>query len=89
MFKVYEMIVFRREFDDNGILFNPDDGKTFGLNPVAVIIWESLEKGLDKPAIYEVLKERVADLPDCAAADIDEFIAALQEQGFLSIPENS
>ena len=40
--RVNPLIVFHREFDGSGILFNPDNGETFGLNPTAAFLWERL-----------------------------------------------
>jgi len=32
------MVVFREEFDDWAVLFDPDSNETFGLNPVSAFI---------------------------------------------------
>lgn len=40
---VNPMIVLREEFDDWAILFDPDSGKAFGLNPTSVFIWKCLD----------------------------------------------
>ena len=33
-------VVLREEFDDWAILFNPDTGRGFGLNPTGVYLWK-------------------------------------------------
>ena len=37
------LIVLREEFEDWAILFNPDKGTAFGLNPTGVYIWKFLD----------------------------------------------
>lgn len=38
-------IVFRREFDGSGLLFQPDTGEVFALNPTAAAICELIAAG--------------------------------------------
>ena len=38
-------IVFRREFDGSGLLFHPDTGEVFALNPTAAAICELIAAG--------------------------------------------
>ena len=40
--KLNPLIVCREEFDGSAILFNPDTGDTYGLNPVALLIWKAI-----------------------------------------------
>ena len=76
------MVVFREEFDDWAILFDPDTGKAFGINPVAAFIWKRLDGKHDALSILNEIKDRFADIP----ADIDlhfkEFLAELVKNGF-------
>jgi len=37
------MVVFREEFDDWAILFDPETGKAFGVNPIGTEIWNKLD----------------------------------------------
>ena len=37
------LLVLREEFDDWAILFDPDTGDSFGLNPVSVFIFKHLD----------------------------------------------
>jgi SynChlorMet cassette protein ScmD len=37
------LVVLREEFDDWAILFDPDTGHAYGLNPVSVFIWKHLD----------------------------------------------
>ena len=36
-------VQLREEFDDWAILFNPDTGRGFGLNPTGVYVWKLLD----------------------------------------------
>ena len=85
MIKVNPSAVFREEFDNTAILFNPDSGDIFSLNPTSKVIWQALAAGCDEPAVLEKLAEVCdAPLPESAAADLKEFIAALKEKGFVA-----
>lgn len=39
--KVNRSVVFRDNFDDIVVLFNPDTGKSYSLNHTDVLIWKS------------------------------------------------
>ena len=83
--KLNPLIVCREEFDGSAILFNPDTGDTYGLNPVALLIWKAIEEGLDKAAIMAKLAEACKDpRPQTAEADYDQFVATLQTKGYVS-----
>ena len=81
--KVNPDVVVRKSSDLTAILFNPDTGAMFNMNPTAAFIWEQLEKGLDHAAILAELA-RVTDPGPEAAADLDDFITDLQARGYLS-----
>ncbi len=36
-------IVLREEFDDWAVLFDPDTGNAYGMNPVSVFVWKHLD----------------------------------------------
>ncbi len=36
-------VVVREESDEWAILFDPDTGKSFGLNPISVFVWKRLD----------------------------------------------
>ncbi len=79
-------IVLRKEFDDWGILFDPDTGQTRGLSPTGIFIWERLDGTRDKDRIISELAAACKDgIPDCASKDYDEYIDSLQEKGLVSI----
>ena len=86
MIKINPSAVFREEFDNSAILFNPDNGDIFSLNATGKVIWKALAEGCADEA--EVLKKLAAacdaPLPESAANDVGEFIAALKEKGFVA-----
>lgn len=81
--KVNPDVVVRKSPDLSAILFNPDTGAMFNMNPTAAFIWEQLEKGLERSAILTEMA-RVTDPKPEAAADLDDFITDLQNRGYLS-----
>ena len=86
MIKINPAAVFREEFDNSAILFNPDNGDIFSLNPTGKVIWKALADGCtDEAAILARLTAACgAPLPESAAADLKEFLAALKDKGFVA-----
>lgn len=77
-------IVLRVEFDQWGILFNPDDGSTRSLNPVGVLVWQGLEKGNTLEEIMDEIRNQCQEVPDTLEADCKEFLQSLINGGYLS-----
>ena len=86
MLKINPTAVFRTEFDNSGILFNPENGDIFALNPTGKVIWQAIENGAaDEAAALARLSEACGgNLPPEAADDVKEFIAKLKAKGFLA-----
>ncbi|HMK36595.1 MAG TPA: SynChlorMet cassette protein ScmD [Desulfomonilaceae bacterium] len=76
-------LVLREEFDDWAILFDPDSGEAFGLNPVAVFIWKLLDGTRSVAAITEELAKHCDDVPPEAMQHIGEFIGDLEKRGYV------
>ena len=75
------LVVLREEFDDWAILFDPDTGHAFGLNPISVFVWQRLD---GKHTIQEILtemKDTFRDVPLEAENHLREFIDNLLENG--------
>jgi SynChlorMet cassette protein ScmD len=72
------LIVLREEFDDWAILFDPDTGNAFGINPTGVFIWKHLDGKHSEKDIVAKLCEEAEDVPDEAAEHIRFFIEALE-----------
>ena len=77
------MIVLREEFDDWAILFDPDSGDAFGLNPIGVHIWKRLDGNHSASDILQDLQEAHEEVPTEAEGDLQEFIEDLVQQGLV------
>ena len=75
-------VVLREEFDDWAILFDPDTGKAFGINPVSVFIWKRLDGRHTAEDILKELKENCDNVPGEADDHIREFIQELVDRGY-------
>lgn len=77
------LIVLREEFDDWAILFDPDTGHAFGLNPVGVFIWRRLDGTRTIQDILAELKAACRDVPAEAESHLQEFLADLSRNGLV------
>ncbi len=77
------LIVLREEFDDWAILFDPDTGNAFGLNPTGVFIWKLLDGKHNTDDIVSRLREEADDVPEEAGEHTRAFIASLEQQGLV------
>ena len=75
------LIVLREEFDDWAILFDPDTGDAFGLNPIGVYIWKRLDGNHSAEDILQDLREGYEDVPEEVEGDLQEFIDHLVQRG--------
>jgi len=75
------LVVLREEFDDWAVLFNPDTGNAFGLNPVGVFIWKRLDGRRTIQDILKELRENCEGMRKDAKDHLEEFIGSLMEQG--------
>ena len=76
------LLVLREEFDDWAVLFDPDSGEAFGINPVGVFIWKRLDGLHTEEDILKELIEECEDIPEDAATHVTEFIEDLVNRGF-------
>ena len=74
-------VVFRDEFDDWAILFDPDSGNAFGLNPVSAFIWTRLDGHRTTSDILEELRGNWENVPEEAGDHLKEFIQDLVDHG--------
>lgn len=77
------MVVFREEFDDWAVLFDPDSNETFGLNPVSAYIWKKLDGKHNKESILNSLRKECDEVPNDASKHIDEFLVDLEKRGLI------
>ena len=77
------LIVLREEFDDWAILFDPDSGDAFGLNPIGVFVWKRLDGHHEVDDILKELQKTCEHLPEEAADDLEDFIQNLVQRGLV------
>ena len=75
------LIVLREEFDDWAVLFDPDTGNGFAVDPVGVFIWKRLDGRHTPEEIVSELKINCEDVPDEAGEHCRKFIEELLGQG--------
>jgi SynChlorMet cassette protein ScmD len=75
------LAVLREEFDDWAILFDPDTGNAFGLNPTSVAVWKLLDGSRTVDQIVVGIRDRCGDIPPSADTEIREFIRDLVDRG--------
>jgi len=79
-------IVLRTEFDDWGILFDPDTGRTCGISPTGIFIWERLDGVRTKEDILAEMNEACeGGVPERAGDEYDAFVASLRGKGYVSL----
>lgn len=77
-------IVLREEFDDWAILFDPDSGEAFGLDPVGVFIWKKFDGKHTLEKIQSELKKNCeGEVPTEASEHIKTFAEDLLKRGFI------
>jgi SynChlorMet cassette protein ScmD len=75
------LIVLREEFDDWAVLFNPDTGRAFAIDPVAVFIWKRLDGKRTMQDMVADLKKNCEDVPADAEEHCKAFIDDLIQKG--------
>jgi SynChlorMet cassette protein ScmD len=75
------MVVFREEFDDWAILFDPESGKAFGINPIGAGIWNRLDGKHDLSEIVQHIKKSFDNVPHDVESHVGKFIEDLVKNG--------
>ena len=83
------LLVFRDEFDDWAILFDPDTGDGYGLNPVSAFIWKLLDGGHTIQDILQELQKECEDIPENAEKEIKDFVDDLIKKGYAGFEVKS
>ena len=74
-------VVLREEFDDWAVLFDPDTGKGYAIDPVAVFVWKRLDGKHSLEDIILELNKSCDDVPDDATKHCEAFIDDLLKNG--------
>ena len=77
------LVVLREEFDDWAVLFDPDTGNAFGLNPVGVFVWKRLDGHHTPERIASEIRENCQNVPDEVEAHVEDLIQNLVKQGLV------
>jgi SynChlorMet cassette protein ScmD len=75
------LVVLREEFDDWAILFDPDTGNAFGINPIGVMIWKLLDGRHSLEEITEKIREAAEEIPADMTDHVRDFVRAAVEHG--------
>ncbi len=80
-------IVIREEFDDWALLFDPDTGRVFGINPTGVMVWKHMDgtRSLEKISRY-IAHTFDKDYTEIIK-DISDFLDRLIQNNFISFKE--
>lgn len=74
-------IVLREEFDDWALLYNPDSGEAYGLNPVGAMIWKHLDGRHGVDDLVVLLRDKCDNAPEDVRAHVEEFINGIVKSG--------
>jgi len=78
------LVVLREEFDDRAILFDPETGNTFGVNPIGVLVWKNLDGRHSTDEIADIICERAEAVPSDVISHIENFVQAAIDLGLAS-----
>lgn len=83
-FVVNPLIVLREEFDDWAVLFDPDTGEAYGVDPTGVAIWNLLDGKNSISEIIGKIAELFDDVPENADEEIIDFLKTLNQKGYIT-----
>ena len=75
------IVVLREEFDDWAVLFDPDTGDGYALDPVGVFIWKRLDGKHTPEDVVAELRRDCEDVPAEADEHCVSFIEDLLTHG--------
>jgi len=83
--KVHPLAVHQEEFDKSAVLFRPDTGESFMLNPTGSFLWKELAQGKSETEAFESLKNACGnELPPEAEQDVRSFVQELKTRGYIT-----
>jgi SynChlorMet cassette protein ScmD len=80
--------VFREEFDNWALLFNPETGAVYGLNPVGAFIRKRMDGTRSIRDFVDLVESAFEDVPTEVEKDIPAFIQELVNKGFAEYRES-
>jgi SynChlorMet cassette protein ScmD len=76
------LLVLREEFDDWAVLFDPETGDGYGLNPVSLFIWKRLDGQHTIQDLNTALCSCCENVPENAEQEIADFVQELVDKGY-------
>lgn len=76
-------VVFREEFDDWVIVFEPSRGLALGLNPIGAFIWKLFDGTRSRTDILQAIDDHFDEVPEEARDDVAGFVDVLVGKGFV------
>jgi len=76
-------IVYREDFDDWAVLFDPDTAETYGLDEVGSFIWKKIDGKTPSENILNSLFEEFDNVPENAPEHLEKFLNGLEENGLM------
>jgi hypothetical protein len=68
---------------DETVILHLGTGTYFGLDPVGTVVWEALQPGATPKALCANVRQRFADAPATAEADVTAFLAQLLDHALI------
>jgi hypothetical protein len=73
------------ELDQETVLMSIDAGAYYGLAGTARSVWAKLETPLTFSALVDELAKEYEITPEACAADLQQFLGALEQEGLLRV----
>jgi SynChlorMet cassette protein ScmD len=70
------LVILREEFDDWAILFDPDTGSAFGVNPIGVLIWKLLDGRHSLEEITREIQTAAEEVPPDVVDHVRDFVCS-------------
>lgn len=78
------MIIHRKEPDGWAILFDPDNNKTYALDPVSSFIWNHLDgQHSNEDMLHKLNDACEGGIPNEAPQDLQEFLDELEKKSLI------
>ena len=76
-------VIIRDDFEDFGIIYNPETDKSYSINQTGVEILKHIQSQTPIPEIADKLRENFSEVPDDISGRVDMFIKTLIDKGLL------
>ena len=76
-------IVYREDFDDWAVLYDPDTAETYGLDETGSFIWKKIVEKKTSEDILKLFPEQFNNIPKNASEHLKKFLSDLEEKGLI------